>query len=93
MSKFLFLIPFINGLYFKFGISSNGFCRILLHNPFNQDIDVWVEFIKWKKNEYEGYNNAQRDIFNKWYFEFAPIGIITKEIEEFIKEELINIIV
>lgn len=77
----------------EFFINSLPDLLFMLHNPFNQDIDDWVEFIQWKKNEYEGYNNAQRDIFNKWYFEFAPIGIITKEIEEFIKEELIKIIV
>lgn len=48
----------------EFFINSLPDLLFMLHNPFNQDIDDWVEFIQWKKNEYEGYNNAQRDIFN-----------------------------
>lgn len=95
MSKFLYLIPFKNGLYFKFGISSNGFSRILLHNR-NYEIDYSKSYIikaeskviRFLEMELSCTFPGSDDIINKYY---GMDGYT--EIRDFIYfEEVLNLI-
>ncbi len=76
--------PSLLGDYF---LSNINYLLSLAHNPSNDDLSFWDEYISWLVSTVN-----DKEVFKIWFSDYTPQGIeLTDEVKDYVKSKLNNL--